>query len=80
MATRKSKTKQYNGVELTEVQDTDPKFIGMSLERAYLQPKTNLRILTWNGTECLIVDTQYDENRLNVALVKNIVTELYGRG
>lgn len=80
MSTRKSKTKQFNGVELTEVQDIDAKFIGISLERAYLQPKANVRILTWNGTECLIVDTQYDENRLNVALVKNIVTELYGRG
>jgi len=75
-----NKTKKFNGLELTQVQDIDAKFIGMSLERAYLQPKTNLRILTWNGTECLIVDTAYDENRLNVALVKNIVTELYGRG
>ena len=80
MATRKSKTKQFNSIELTEVQDIDAKFIGMSLERAYLQPNTNIRILTWDGTECLLVDTQYNEKRLNVALVKNTVTELYGRG
>lgn len=74
------KYKLPKGLRFSEALPDDIKFVDMSLVKAYLYPHTNIRILFWNGKECLIEDVKYKEERINVAVENKVITEIIGRG
>ena len=72
--------KSFPNITLLDVDLAENRYMGMTLKEVYQIQGLDIRILSSNGNDCIIADLGFKKDRVNVAVVDNVVTHIYGKG